>query len=227
MKYTYCRSQRNESSHDSIVTLRDLKDILPSTNKKALPTVKQLREHDCLLMFQPLYDGDLRVFSSGFAVYRAGKHTTVIRVDRVSSLTYEFSTADKTVSLDDLPWATALTLAAEKRMEDFQADRCSRICVGFAVDCDVEDSENRKPSDSVAIAGPDNVEASVVDKFDDRMEQILGCLTPRQRQVVEMYFCQGLTQQAVADELGVTHQAVGKLLKAAVNNIKKNQKKFS
>ncbi len=101
MKYTYCRSQGNESHHDSIVTLCDLKDILPSTNKKALPTVKQLRDHDQLLLFQPLYDGDLRVFSSGFAVYRAGKHTAVIRVDRVSSHTYEFSTADRTVSLDN------------------------------------------------------------------------------------------------------------------------------
>ena len=181
MKNTFEPVQEIQNSCDTstIVTLRDLKDTLPGTNGMHLPTAKQLREHDQLFLFQPLYDGELHVFVSGFAVCRAGKHTAVLRVDRVSTYFYEFATTDKPISLDDQPWATALTLAAEKRMEDFQADRLSRRCVGFADDYDDEDSEDRKPSDAKVLAGTDDVEETVACRMDDRMKKLLDCLTAR------------------------------------------------
>ena len=37
-------------------------------------------------------------------------------------------------------------------------------------------------------------------------------LTPKQRQVIELYFYQNKTQQAIADELGVSQQVVSKRL---------------
>ncbi|MDD3882088.1 MAG: hypothetical protein PHI27_07540, partial [Eubacteriales bacterium] len=126
--------QESQITTNPSITLGQLKTMIHSTAGRHLPTAKQLREHDQLFLFQPLYDGELHVFTSGFAVCRAGKHTAVLRVDRVSTYFYEFATTDKPISLDDQPWATALTLAAEKRMEDFQADRLSRRCVGFADD---------------------------------------------------------------------------------------------
>ena len=222
MKYPYEPVQEIQNSCDTstIVTLRDLKNMLPSTNGKRLPNVKQLREHDQLFLFQPLYDGELHVFTSGFAVCRAGKHTAVLRVDRVSTYFYEFATTDKPISLDDQPWATALTLAAEKRMEDFQADRLSRRCVGFADDYDDEDSEDRKPSDAKVLAGTDDVEETVACRMDDRMKKLLDCLTARQRQVVTMYFIDDMKQQEIADTLGITKPAVCIALQSAVNRLK-------
>ena len=208
-------------------TLRDLKVTLPGTNGMHLPTAKQLREHDQLFLFQPLYDGELHVFVSGFAVYRAGKHTAVLRVDCVSTYFYEFATTDKPISLDDQPWATALTLAAEKRMEDFQADRLSRRCVGFADDYDDEDSEDREPSDAKVLAGADNVEETVTDRMDDRMKKLLDCLTARQRQVVTMYYIDQRTQQQIANELGISQQVVDRLIKAGIQNMKKSQNYFT
>ena len=209
------------------ITLGQLKTMVHPTAGKHLPTAKQLREHDRLLMSQPLYEGDLNVFASGFAVYRAGRHTAVLRVDRVSAYTYEFSTADRTVSLDDQPWATALTLAAEKRMEDFQADRLSRRCVGFADDYDDEDSEDREPSDAKVLAGTDDVEEAVACRMDDRMKKLLDCLTARQRQVVTMYYIDQRTQQQIANELGISQQVVDRLIKAGIQNMKKSQNYFS
>ena len=229
MKYPYEPVQEIQNSCDTstIVTLRDLKNMLPSTNGKRLPNVKQLREHDQLFLFQPLYDGELHVFTSGFAVYRAGRHTAVLRVDRVSTYFYEFATTDKPISLDDQPWATALTLAAEKRMEDFQADRLSRRCVGFADDYDDEDSEDRKPSDAKVLAGTDDVEETVACRMDDRMKKLLDCLTARQRQVVTMYYIDQRTQQQIANELGISQQVVDRLIKAGIQNMKKSQNYFS
>ena len=229
MKNTFEPVQEIQNSCDTstIVTLRDLKDTLPATNGMHLPTAKQLREHDQLFLFQPLYDGDLHVFTSGFAVYRAGKHTAVLRVDRVSTYFYEFATTDKPISLDDQPWATALTLAAEKRMEDFQADRLSRRCVGFADDYDDEDSEDRRPSDAKVLAGTDDVEETVACRMDDRMKKLLDCLTARQRQVVTMYYIDQRTQQQIANELGISQQVVDRLIKAGIQNMKKSQNYFS
>jgi len=228
MKYTYESAQEIQNNRDTstIVTLRDLKDTLPATNGMHLPTAKQLREHDQLFLFQPLYDGELHVFTSGFAVCRAGKHTAVLRVDRVSTYFYEFATTDKPISLDDQPWATALTLAAEKRMEDFQADRLSRRCVGFVDDYDDEDSEDRKPSDAKVLAGTDDVEETVACRMDDRMKKLLDCLTERQRQVVTMYYIDDMKQQEIADALGITKPAVCIALQSAVNRLKNKSIEF-
>ena len=219
--------QESQITTNPSITLGQLKTMIHSTAGRHLPTAKQLREHDQLFLFQPLYDGELHVFVSGFAVYRAGKHTAVLRVDCVSTYFYEFATTDKPISLDDQPWATALTLAAEKRMEDFQADRLSRRCVGFADDYDDEDSEDRKPSDAKVLAGTDDVEETVACRMDDRMKKLLDCLTARQRQVVTMYYIDQRTQQQIANELGISQQVVDRLIKAGIQNMKKSQNYFT
>ena len=218
-------AQVNKNTQATI-TIGQLKTMVHPTAGRHLPTAKQLREHDQLFLFQPLYDGDLHVFTSGFAVYRAGRHTTVLRVDRVSTYFYEFATTDKPISLDDQPWATALTLAAEKRMEDFQADRLSRRCVGFADDYDDEDSEDRRPSDAKVLAGTDDVEETVACRMDDRMKKLLDCLTARQRQVVTMYYIDQRTQQQIANELGITKPAVCIALQSAVNRLRNKSIEF-
>ena len=218
--------QESQITTNPSITLGQLKTMIHSTAGKHLPTAKQLREKDELFMFQPLYDGCIDVYRSGFALYRAGKHTAVLRVDRVSTYSYEFATTDKPISLDDQPWTTALTLAAEKRMEDFQADRFSRRCVGFADDYDDEDSEDREPSDAKVLAGTDDVEETVACRMDDRMKKLLDCLTARQRQVVTMYYIDDMKQQEIADALGIARRVVGHTLEDAIAKIQKNLNEF-
>jgi RNA polymerase sigma factor (sigma-70 family) len=46
-------------------------------------------------------------------------------------------------------------------------------------------------------------------------------LTPRQRQVIEMYFYQNMTQQEIADALGVSQQVVSKTLFGVVRDGRK------
>ena len=219
-------AQESQTTTNPSITLGQLKTMVHPTAGRHLPTAKQLREHDQLFLFQPLYDGDLHVFTSGFAVYRAGRHTTVLRVDRVSTYFYEFATTDKPISLDDQPWATALTLAAEKRMEAFQNDRLSRRCVGFADDYDDEDSEDREPSNAKVLAGADDVEEAVADRMDDRMKKLLDCLTARQRQIVTMYYIDGLKQHEIANKLGITKPAVCIALQSAVNRLRNKSIEF-
>jgi RNA polymerase sigma factor (sigma-70 family) len=46
-------------------------------------------------------------------------------------------------------------------------------------------------------------------------------LTPRQRQIVELYFYEGKTQQEIADELRISQQVVSRQLFGVVRNGKK------
>ncbi len=201
-----------------IITLRDLKSALPDTQLVKTPTYKELRSLRPFLE-QPLGDGGLWVYANGFALYRFGKRTTVLRVARASTHTYEFADGDKSCSLNDQPWATALVLYGEGRIEQNIREWDERRSLHY--DGFDDFNENDEQESDVVLTSADDVEAVVMDKLDNRMEQMLDCLTVRQRQVVEMYYCQGFTQQVIADRLGITQQVVDRLIKTGIRNIKK------
>lgn len=60
----------------------------------------------------------------------------------------------------------------------------------------------------------------------DMLSELLGCLTERQCEVVTAYFFDGLTQQQIADKLGIAKQSVNENLKAAIKKMKKISKNF-
>lgn len=71
------------------------------------------------------------------------------------------------------------------------------------------------------------VEEEVPDVLDaiiqrDMLSELLGCLTERQREVVMAYFFDGLTQQQIADKLGISKPAVNKAIKSALSAMRKN-----
>lgn len=56
----------------------------------------------------------------------------------------------------------------------------------------------------------------------DMLSELLDCLTERQREVVTAYFFDGLTQQQIADKLGISKPAVNKAIKNALSAMRKN-----
>ena len=60
----------------------------------------------------------------------------------------------------------------------------------------------------------------------DMLSELLDCLTERQREVITAYFFDGLTQQQIADKLGIAKQSVNENLKAAIKKMKKISKNF-
>lgn len=47
-------------------------------------------------------------------------------------------------------------------------------------------------------------------------------LTERQMEVVQLYFYKGMTQQEIADEIGIGRRSVGNCLEGALKKIRKN-----
>ena len=56
---------------------------------------------------------------------------------------------------------------------------------------------------------------------EDSIAELLDCLTDRQRQIVKLYFFEQLTQQQIADALGIRQQSVTDALRAALKRMRK------
>ena len=208
----------------TIVTLRDLKGILPDTQRVKKPKYSDLCKEQPLLT-KPLPDGGIWVYANGFMVYRGeSSRPYVLRVSEIKTQTYEFADKTESCALDDLPWETALFLFGDEHRERNLLEWNERTQVQYdGFDECFDDSQ----SQGLVLPSSENVEQTVANKLDDRMEQMLGCLTTRQRQVVEMYYYQGLTQQAIADKLEISKSAVCMSLQSAVDKLKnKSQESF-
>ena len=55
-----------------------------------------------------------------------------------------------------------------------------------------------------------------------RLYEAMDKLTKRQMEVIRLYFYKGLSQQAIAQKLGIGRRAVGNCIEGALKKIKKN-----
>lgn len=204
-----------------VVSLNDLKCIMPDICRVKTPTAKELRALKPILE-QPLEDGGLWVYSNGFAIYKSGKRTSVLRVSRACSHTYEFVDGEKTVSLNNQPWATALAIYGEGRIEQNTREWDGRRQVSYD---GFDDSDEDELEGEIVLTASDNVENEAVERLDGGKERMLGCLTVRQKQVVSLRY-KGLTQQAIADKLSISKQTVNEYLQASAARIKKTFTNF-
>lgn len=54
-----------------------------------------------------------------------------------------------------------------------------------------------------------------------RLYAAMGKLTGRQREIIELYYFKGMTQQEIADELGISKPGVHYALQGALKKLKK------
>lgn len=157
---------------------------------------------------------EMTVFSNGFAVYQNDTHYTVLRMEHVGKANYYSEVEDKAVAItvEDEDWSVGVMLCGEERLEKRCRDMAENRLVSMYTN--TEDGEEEIQFDS----GEDFAE-NIATK--DEVHSILDCLTERQRQVVEMYYLEQLTQQQIADRLGIKKQSVNENLKLAFNRLQK------
>jgi len=100
-------------------------------------------------------------------------------------------------------------LAGEDRLERNE-NRLEEKQRGFSLD---EEGSDRGWGDGADFT------ARIEDK--DMVDRMLRLLTGRQREIMELCFVVGLTQQQIADRLGVGQRAVSFALEAAKKKLKK------
>lgn len=196
------------------ITLKELKAQVESTQGQKLPTPKTLREKAQMVVQANLSGCEMTVFSNGFAVYQNDTHYTVLRMEHVGKANYYSEVEDKAVAItvEDEDWSVGVMLCGEERLEKRCRDMAENRLVSMYTN--TEDGEEEIQFDS----GEDFAE-NIATK--DEVHSILDCLTERQRQVVEMYYLEQLTQQQIADRLGIKKQSVNENLKLAFNRLQK------
>lgn len=202
------------------LTFRQLREMVGNGAGHKTPTARQLREsgEEPVAVREIGPDGSLSVYPGGYAVYSNGSGTTVVSIGECGEYTYRFHDGEdglpteSRLLLDGDDWSIAVALKGEEQIEANLMNRKGDRKGGRQYE---EDWEHIRVEEET----PDVLDA-IVQR--DMLSELLDCLTERQREVVMAYFYDGLTQQQIADKLGVSHQAVDNILKQALKKIKKN-----
>lgn len=185
----------------------ELLSVTPSTKGLKLPTAKEIRESEWNIVWSRF---GITVYENGFYTYTDGLRTTVFAVDRCLDRTdkefIEYSGCDCT----DEEW---LNCSSEFVLFIFGDYRL------------MKNNERRERNNTYSY---DNTEKESIDlkhlpTFEEDTEflQIISELPERQRKVIYLLCCEKFNQKEIAEYMGITPQAVNKLVKKALEKMKK------
>ena len=198
-----------------MLTLQELKEnmnVLEQGVKK--PTAKYLRETSEAVAEKQLGDdARITVYRNGYALYHAGGHSAVFPVSVCGAYLYASNGVSSYLPgqfFEKEPWYVRLVLEGEDRLERNQKAKEREKAVSYSA-----------ISEEWSVMGDagENPLKYLVDK--ESREEMLYCLTERQRMAVCLCFFQQRDRKEVARELGISGPAVSVILSQAVRRLRK------
>lgn len=209
-----------------VLTLRQLRTLLPSTEGVSVPSRLWLRNHASDIAYSFSYgNAHINIYKNGFYTYTQEKYTCILRVDGFSRLRFESSTNESGFeTVDEKEYIDKSCLIA---LFSFGETRWNR------------NAEKRKMYSTSLVIDVNDENFQCIGAFsepcfldrqrelknrEERIRQLyiaLNELKFQQKQAVELHFFQKLTQPEIADILGISQQAVSGRLKRAINTLKK------
>ena len=215
-----------ETLANAHITLRELKTKIASTVGAKLPSFKQLMEMESPVVAEREVSGAVvSVYENGFAVYRRDEAHTVIAVDRCGGYRYDFVDGDADVKdkmyipaevFEEEEWTVRLVMEGEKRLESNQARDAGRNETTVS-----ESSEEGLHTAVMVDFLKEENQEILADLELKRLYAAINKLTERQQEVIQLYYFKGMTQQEIAEELGMARRSVGNCLEGALKKIKK------
>lgn len=210
-----------EIAENAHITLRELKARIDAVTEKKLPQYKQLMEQNPVAVAKASVNGaTITAYQNGYAVYEMDGAHTVMAVDRCGDYRYDFADGAYQVVpaevFEEAEWSLRLIMEGERRLEH-NLNKTSSKYEAAVLECDGSDW-----SDSVMVDFLDEENAEMI--ADDELRRLYAAmkkLTERQKEVIELYYFKGMTQQEIADELGIGRRSVGNVLEGAIKKIKK------
>lgn len=207
-----------ENAH---ITLRELKNKIAEVTEKKLPGYKQLMEQNPIAVAQANVNGaTLTAYQNGYVVYEEAGVRSVMAVERCGDYRYDFTDGTYQVVpaevFEDAEWSLRLIMEGERRLEN-NRNKISRDYEECTLSCDGSDWCEAAMVDFMA---EDNAEM-LADEELRRLYAAMNKLTERQSEVIQLYFYKGMTQQEIADELGISQRAVSYVMSGALKKIKK------
>ncbi len=202
------------------MTLKELQNKIEKTMGKDLPTAAHLRAGSSPIVASRELDGGtkLSVYQNGFALYQTEGGSTVFRVDYCGGYTYFGRNEQTELSEDffaDTDWWVRLLMEGEDRLthnRNIKAERHECLFEG-----DSEAFYN--------ICGTEQpMHEEIMER--DRIDAMLSILTVRQRELVTLYYIDGLGIKEIAKVCGISFQAVSIALSESRKKFEKNREKI-
>lgn len=197
------------------MTLHELKETIeiPEHGIK-VPTAKYLRETGRTVAEKQLENNTwIAAYQNGYALYHACGHSTVFQIHTCGAYLYTSNGVSSYLPehfFEKEPWYVRLVLEGEDRLEHNQKAKEQERTASYSA-----------ISEEWQVMG--NLDGNPLKHLVERenMEEMLHCLTRRQRMAVNLCFFQQRTQKEAAKELGITSPAVSTILSQAARRLRK------
>lgn len=221
-------------------TLGELLTMLDLGDKPKVPTPKMLFE----TAGEPIADmSGCTLFRNGFAIYQNGTGRTVVWLPYCTNFTFYFnklkdSEKDMLKEMAALPegylesqsWIIAVTLIGDHRIEYNSMNRTGSR--KDTVDLACKDKGDKDDAIEKAIADPyrrafnwydghmgENPQDAVERR--ETREEMLAAMTDKQKEVFIMYYRDGMTQDQIAEIIGISQKGVDYRLDGALKHARK------
>lgn len=204
------------------ITLHELKERVELVLEKKIPGYKQLMAMNPVAVARAMVNGAvITAYENGYAVYEADGAHTVLDVNRCGDYRYDFTDGTYQVVpaevFEEAEWSVRLVMEGERRLEN-NRNKISRDYEEFALACDGSDW-----TDAAMIDFMEKENAEIL--ADEELRKLYAAiseLTERQTEVIQLYFYKGMSQEEIAEELGIGQRAVSYSLTGALKKIRKN-----
>lgn len=197
------------------MTLQELKETTEIPGQKMkMPTAKALRETGRIVAERQMKDDTwINVYQNGYALYHVGGHSTVFPIHTCGAYLYVSDGMGSSLPeqfFEKEPWYVRLVLEGEDRLYRNQQAKEQERNVSYSA-----------VSEEWEVLGV--VEGNPLEVLIGREEgeEILCCLTRRQKEAVRLCVFEQKTRKEAAGELGITSPAVSAILSQAVRRMRK------
>lgn len=178
-----------------------------------MPTARELRSTGKLIAEKKLGESaGIAAYQNGYAVYHAGRDTTVFRIHACSGYCYGSSNSLCDIGsgmFDGEAWYLRLVLEGEDRLSRNLASREQGWNVSYSAE-----SEEWGALDSGTEGALDRIISA------ETVESLLSVLSERQRRAAVLFYIGQKTERQIAEELGITASAVSKILARSLDQMR-------
>ena len=194
---------------EQIVSYGELRDALPGTGKGRVPRLNQLKKMARVVLHRKTASGVIEIYSNGFFTFEECGRVTVYGVDRCERPETYTCNGKKEAGMEKLdlgeyPWEVILESAGSARL-DINAE--NRHMYQKDLSTDVPEAEN-----NIAFSVPPEHERREMEEEEaNRKEEMLGAmrealkkLDPRQAEILQLRYGEGLTYVEIGNRMGIT-----------------------
>ena len=198
-----------------------LKQMLPSTAGQKLPVPLVLEREPPEILFRH-ENGDIAitVFTNGLYLYQRNQRRTVFAVDRCKQLIYRYQDDEVRIipesRFSDGPCLIPLFLKGDERL-NHNMDAYEEYQQAFSLSRssgEWNEALHEKSVEDRYFNGLEEFEKEA------KVQSALERLTDRQRQILHMYFVNGLKQEQIASVLHLSQSSVRDHLRAAMQKLR-------